>query len=151
MMRTMKKSAFAVLALIALVGCKKGSPIVGDWTTTANTGGMTAEQKYTFDAGGNMTMNATITAQGQSFSLGAKGTYTMTDETHLKVSATDMTVDASKTTEPLKGIITKGFQDNKAKSMADFNKEGNLTLTWEGNDKFTTTMQGQAATFTRVK
>lgn len=154
MMRTMKKSAFAVLALIALVGCKKDPTIAGKWKTSMDQGGTKGDVIADFGDDGKVTMNVTMSPQ-PNMTLGMKftGTWTKEDASTYDMKLSDVTLDDSKLSGPAKTLVSQGFASQKAQIIEQANKDSKMKIVWDGNDKFSAARgtKGETMVFERVK
>ncbi|MFZ4508639.1 MAG: hypothetical protein ACOYON_13170 [Fimbriimonas sp.] len=124
-----KKAGFALIAVVAMVGCQSGPSVVGKWNSTLQ--GVPAV--YEFSSDGKMTQSA----EAMGIKIKATGIYSFAGE-DLKI--TPQTLEAPG--------LPKAILDMAKGQM---NKEVATKVKFTNADEFVATVQGQSQTFTRVK
>jgi hypothetical protein len=130
------------LTTLALVGCNKGSKLIGKWSTTMNNLPIEAEYKpdstFVFTAKPPMAPGMLIHISGQ---------YTEKDD-KIKAHFTDVDLENVPPEAKAQEAALKAKLLQQVKGAG----EGEVTIKWEGNDSFTTTNPaGRSTTFTRIK
>jgi len=141
-----------LVLLVALGGCKKGSPIVGTWHSQSTVMNLPAYTDETFNADGTFSQVTNVGKEGAPASLVVtdKGTWTLEgDKLTEKLEDTDWQFSGPNAAKL--DAARSFFQQNKAQIIKDANKEPTVPIKWEGEDKYTFTRKGETTICRRKK
>jgi len=150
------RSRFLFLGLVfvlAAIGCKKGSPIVGTWHTQSTVINLPAYVDETFNSDGTFTSQTKLARTDGKVSINGtdKGTWTLVkDQLTEKVDDIDWKFSGVNA----RGVerAQKMFDQRKPQILKLTNEHPTHTLKWEGDDKFTiVTSKGETQIYRRTK
>ncbi len=146
----MKFLGFALVILL-LAGCRKTSPIVGEWTTTDTVLGTQAESRLNFADNGSYTDTTLMQGQkGNALTAVDTGTWKLEGD-RLTVHVDDVQWKFSGS-GPAVARAKERFAANKAKIIEQANAEPTDTIKWDGADSYSLVdSKGITHTFKRIK
>lgn len=107
----------------------------------------------TYNADGTFkgTILAKVAEQG-TLTITSSGKWNRDAEKKLKTTIENVDMKTAGLPAQMEAMFKQSnTPEAKKKMIEDMNAEGAQTLTWKGNDEFSTNAQGQAVTFTRKK
>lgn len=108
--------------------------------------GMNGKQTATFGADGTMNMASTFSSPQGTFSLVVTGDWKREEGDKVKMTAKDVQINMD---GPQAAQAKAALDGMKPQMIQQFNAEPAQALTWQGNDSFSMSTQGQTVTFKR--